>query len=38
MSTEIEKIKALAESAECSGNTLEEVFARCFSRRKKSLI
>ncbi len=37
MSTEIEKIKALAESAECSGNTLEEVFARCFLAAQKEL-
>lgn len=37
MSTEIEKIKALAESAECDGNTLEEVFARCFTAAQKEL-
>lgn len=37
MSTEIEKIKSLAESAECSGNTLEEVFARCFLAAQKEL-
>lgn len=37
MSTEIEKIKALAESTECSGNTLEEVFARCFLAAQKEL-
>lgn len=37
MSTEIEKIKVLAESAECGGNTLEEIFARCFLAAQKKL-
>lgn len=33
----IVKIKALAESGDCSGNTAEEIFARCYNAAKKTL-
>ena len=33
----IAKIKALAESGECMGQTNEEIFARCFNAAKKAL-
>ncbi|MDE6031672.1 MAG: preprotein translocase subunit SecA, partial [Oscillospiraceae bacterium] len=33
----IDKIKAFAESGECSGNSSEEIFARCYNATKKTL-
>lgn len=33
----IAKIKSLAESGECAGNSLEEVFARCYNAVQKTL-
>ena len=33
----IDKIKSLAESGDCSGNSAEEIFARCFNAAKKTL-
>lgn len=33
----IDKIKALAESGECSGNSSEEIFARCYNATQKTL-
>ncbi|MCH5196252.1 MAG: DEAD/DEAH box helicase [Oscillospiraceae bacterium] len=33
----VSKIKALAESAECGGNSRDEVFARCFLAARKTL-
>lgn len=33
----IAKIRALAESGDCSGNTAEEIFARCYNAAQKTL-
>lgn len=33
----IDKIKSLAESGDCSGNSIEEIFARCFNAAQKTL-
>ena len=35
--TTIAKIKSLAKSGECMGNSIEEVFARCYSAAEKTL-